>query len=113
IQPNLIAAKTNHTFVPYLKIPTMRILLTFIALMLFSLSFSQTNENAVIKTAIYCDHCKECETCGQKFATSMYKIKGVKMYDLDTEKNTITVYYNPKKTDLTSIKKGIGLMGYD
>ncbi|HCQ13269.1 heavy-metal-associated domain-containing protein [Flavobacterium sp.] len=71
------------------------------------------NEKAVIKTNIYCDHCKECETCGLNFKDNMLKIKGVKMYELDAEKMTITVYYNGKKTNIENIKNSISKLGYD
>ena len=73
----------------------------------------KTTQKAVIKTNIYCDHCKECETCGLKFKDHMLKITGVKMYELDEKKMTITVYYNSKKTDLATIKKAISKLGYD
>lgn len=43
----------------------------------------------------------------------MHKIKGLKMYDLDIENNQITVYFNPKKTDLQTIRESISKMGYD
>lgn len=90
-------------------------------LLLFTLfitltSFAQNgkkNEKAIIKTNIYCDHCKECETCGLNFKGNMLKIKGVKMYELDAEKMTITVYYNGKKTNLENIKTSISKLGYD
>ena len=68
---------------------------------------------AVIKTELYCDHCKACETCGQLFQKNMLKIKGVKMYELDEKAMTITVYYDPKKTDLEAIKTGISQLGFD
>ncbi|TDE29344.1 heavy-metal-associated domain-containing protein [Flavobacterium ranwuense] len=73
----------------------------------------KSHQKAVIKTNIYCDHCKECETCGLKFKDQMLKINGVKMYELDEKKMTITVYYNPKKTDLQTIKVAISKLGYD
>lgn len=73
----------------------------------------KTNQKVVIKTTLNCDHCKECETCGLKFKTEMLKIKGIKMYELDDEKMTFTIYYNPKKTDLQDIKLGISKLGYD
>lgn len=82
----------------------------------FSASFAQEpkkNQKAVIKTAIYCDHCKECETCGKNFQANMHKIKGLKMFELDEKKMTITVYYNGTKTNLETIKKGISKLGYD
>lgn len=34
---------------------------------------TKKNQKAIIKTAIYCDHCKECETCGKNFQTNMLK----------------------------------------
>ena len=73
----------------------------------------KTNQKAVIKTTLNCDHCKECETCGLKFKTEMLKIKGVKMYELDDKAMTFTIYYNPKKTDLQAIKVAISKLGYD
>lgn len=73
----------------------------------------KTNQKAIIKTNIHCDHCKQCETCGLKFKDHMLKITGVKMYELDEKKMTITVYYNAKKTDLIAIKKAISKLGYD
>lgn len=73
----------------------------------------KSNQKAVIKTTLHCDHCKQCETCGLKFNTEMLKIKGVKMYELDDKAQTFTIYYNPKKTTLLEIKKGIAKLGYD
>ena len=90
-----------------------------ILLLVILFSFSNTtfaqksNEKAVIKTVLNCDHCKECETCGLKFKTEMLKIKGVKMYELDDQAMIFTVYYNGKKTDLQTIKIAISKLGYD
>ncbi|MBK0370228.1 heavy-metal-associated domain-containing protein [Flavobacterium agrisoli] len=83
---------------------------------LFSIAFSFSQNKpgkAVIHTTIYCDHCKACETCGQNFKSKMLKINGVQMYELDEKSMTITVYYNPKKTNLELIKTGITQLGYD
>ena len=88
----------------------------FIAL-LFSISNSvsaqKTTQKAVIKTTLHCDHCKECETCGQLFKTEMLKIKGLKMYELDDKAMMFTVYFNTKKTTLQAIREGISKLGYD
>lgn len=73
----------------------------------------KTNQKAVIKTTLNCDHCKLCETCGLKFKSEMLKIKGVKMYELDDQKMTFTVYFNEKKTNLQTIKTAISKLGYD
>jgi mercuric ion binding protein len=90
---------------------------TILLIALFAISnFStaqKTNEKAVIKTVLNCDHCKECETCGLKFKKEMLNIKGVKMYELDDKAMTFTIYYNPKKTDLQTVKIAISKLGYD
>ena len=91
----------------------MKLFLFVFAFFIFSSSHAQKNQKAVIKTQIHCDHCKECETCGELFSQKMYKIEGVKMYELDTDKNQITVYYNSKKTDLPAIRTAISKLGYD
>ena len=85
------------------------------AFFLFSnTTFAQkTNQKAVIKTTLHCDHCKACETCGELFKTEMLKIKGLKMFELNEEAMTFTIYYNEKKTDLQAIKEGISMLGYD
>jgi len=91
-------------------------LLTLIAVFFFALNMSaQTKESgkAEIKVSIECDHCKVCETCGHNFRDNMLKVKGVKMYELNEEKKTITVYYNTKKTDLATIKTAISKLGFD
>ena len=90
--------------------------ISIIAVLFFAtnnVSAQKTNQKAVIKTTLNCDHCKECETCGLKFKTEMLKIKGVKMYELDDKAMTFTIYYNAKKTDLQTIKVAISKLGYD
>jgi mercuric ion binding protein len=73
----------------------------------------KTIQTATIKTAIYCDHCKACETCGPKFNQALLKEKGVQMVVLDDKTMTIKVTYNSKKTDLAKIKTAISKLGYD
>jgi mercuric ion binding protein len=73
----------------------------------------KTIQTATIKTAIYCDHCKNCETCGDKFNRTLLKEKGVQMVVLDEKAMTINVTYNSKKTDLPKIKQAISKLGYD
>jgi len=91
------------------------ILIAFTALLFSSNANAQqkTVQTATIKTTIYCDHCKQCETCGDKFNRTLLKEKGVQMVVLDEKAMTIKVTYNTKKTDLTKIKTAISKLGYD
>lgn len=89
------------------------LLLIAVFLVSNSVAGQKTNQKAVIKTTLHCDHCKQCETCGLKFKTEMLKIKGVKMYELDDKTMIFTVYYNSKKTNLQTIKTAISKLGYD
>lgn len=88
-----------------------------IFLMLFSASAfaqkSKTVQTAVIKTKIYCDHCKQCETCGDKFNKDLYNEDGIKRVDVDSKANTITVVYDTRKTDIGKIRVMISKLGYD
>lgn len=82
----------------------------------FNLSFAQSEkkiEKAIIKTNIYCEHCLQCESCGKKFNTELYKINGLKSYELNQVDMTFTVYFNTKKTNLETIKNKIATLGYD
>lgn len=91
----------------------------FITLTVFFFSNSafaqkeKTIQTAVIKTAIYCDHCKQCESCGDRLQKTLLKEKGIQMITLDDKEMTIKVVYNSKKTDLTKIKTAISKLGYD
>lgn len=68
---------------------------------------------SVIKTHFNCDHCKKCETCGLKFEAELYNTKGIKAFQIDEKKMTITVIYNPAKVDLLTIKNAISKLGFD
>ena len=89
------------------------LIVLFIALTTVASAQNKKSEKAVIKSNIVCDHCKVCETCGLNFKENMLKVKGIKMYELDEEKETITVYFNPKKTNLQDIKTAISKLGFD
>ncbi|MGV3461460.1 MAG: heavy-metal-associated domain-containing protein [Flavobacterium sp.] len=95
---------------PILKfiIPALLFFITLTA----SAQEKKTIQTAVIKTSIYCDHCKACETCGPRF-NQLLKQKGVQMVTLDEKAMTLKVTYNSKKTDLVTIKKAISKLGYD
>ncbi len=70
-------------------------------------------ETIVIKTTIYCDHCKECGSCGGKIEKDLGFNKGIKLVKLDEKAMTITVTFNPKKTTSDEIRKAISKYGYD
>ena len=95
----------------FLKVIAFICLLT--SPVLSSAQDGKKNQKAVIKTNIYCDHCKQCETCGKSFQSELLKVKGLKMMELDEIAMTITVFYDTRKTDLQSIKTAIANLGYD
>lgn len=77
-------------------------------------AFAQkTIQTAVIKTVIHCDHCKACETCGEKFNKTLLREKGVQMVELDEKEMTIKVVFNSKKTNLDNVRTAITKLGYD
>ncbi len=95
-----------------MKITLLAITLLCTSATLFAQKQKKT-EKAEIKISINCDHCKMCETCGQKFEQELYNIKGLKRYELNEEAKTLTVYYSTKKTNLQNIKTFISGLGYD
>lgn len=66
---------------------TFKVFITFSLIVLFSSSvFAQKakkTETLVVKTAIYCDHCLQCETCGMKMKQELMYTKGVKSMDIE------------------------------
>ena len=74
---------------------------------------SDKTETIVIKTAIYCDHCKECESCGGKIQHDLSFDKGIREVILDEKLMTITINFNPSKTNPDEIRKRISSYGYD
>ncbi len=93
----------------------LKSLLLFIGMFAFSnTAFAQrTVQTVVIKTQIHCDHCKKCESCGDKFNKTLLREKGIQMVELDEKEMTIKVVFNSKKTDLAKIKTAISKLGYD
>lgn len=79
-------------------------------------AFAQKNSHiktALIKTTIYCDHCKQCETCGDKFLKDLYNENGIRRVELDAKAMTITVVYDSRKTEPGQIRLFISKLGYD
>lgn len=92
-------------------------LLFVIVLLCFSTVLFAKKSKKVAKTVIHislnCDHCKLCGTCGILFESELYKIRGLKRFDLNENEKTLTVYYNKEKTDLAEIKAYISNLGYN
>jgi mercuric ion binding protein len=93
----------------------LKSLLLFFGMIAFSnTAFAQkTVQTVIVKTVIHCDHCKACETCGDKFNKTLLREKGIQMVELNEKEMTIKVVFNSKKTDLTKIKTAITKLGYD
>ena len=66
-----------------------------------------------IKSSIYCDHCKECPSCGKRLENAVYDLKGIKRVDIDEQAKTLVVVYNSEKTNPEEIKKAITQVGFD
>lgn len=95
----------------------MRFKIFLVLLTMISISgLAQKNSHiktAVIKTMIYCDHCRQCETCGDKFQKDLYNETGIKRVDVDPKAMTITVVYDSRKIEADQIRKAISKLGYD
>ena len=78
-------------------------------------AFAQKNKNVqtvVIKTQIYCDHCKICESCGGRILNDLYNVTGVKSTEVDPKTNTIKVTYDIKKITLEQLRIKISKLGF-
>jgi copper chaperone CopZ len=64
-------------------------------------------ETIEIKSSVVCGMCKE------KIEKELAFEKGVKAIDVNLKAQTVTVTFNPKKTDKEKIKKAITEIGYD
>ena len=88
------------------------ILLMFMSVTAFAQK-SKPVKTAVIKTAIYCDHCKICESCGGRILKELYNENGIKSTSVDSKSNTITVVYDERKITIEQVKLKISKLGFD
>ena len=101
-------------FKPFLKMTLNKTFTSLLLLLLISVSaIAKKSETIIIKTNIYCDHCKECSSCSGKIEHDLSFDKGIEIVKLDEKAMTITVTYNPKKTTPEEIRKLISGYGYD
>jgi len=80
-----------------------------------TLAFGQSKKKATIDIAtnISCDHCLRCGSCAPRIQRAIRVNKGIKMVNVDPNKNVITVKYKTKKTSAEKIKEAINNAGFD
>ena len=86
------------------------ILLFFFTSAIYSQSKMDT---VIVKTNVYCNHCKKCESCGGKIETQLLYTKGIKEVIYNEKEMTIMVVYKKEKTSVDLIKTAITKLGYD
>ena len=95
----------------------LRLTTTILLALLFVSSADAQNaksvKTAVIKTTIYCDHCKICESCGGRILKELYNENGIKSTSVDSKANTITVIYDERKITLEQVRIKISKLGFD
>lgn len=93
--------------------------LAFLLCLMLNFSFSahaqktKPVKTAVIKTMIYCDHCKICESCGGRILKELYNESGIKSTSVEPKANTISVIYDSRKISIEQIRQKISQMGFD
>jgi len=74
---------------------------------------AQKVQTLIVKTAIGCDHCKSCGSCGTRIEEALYREKGIKRVDVDDKKMEIKVVYNSEKVTPQIIRTTIAANGFD
>lgn len=74
---------------------------------------SKGKETISVKTNIYCDHCKQCESCGARIYAQLMDKPGISKVKMDEENSSIIVTYNSAKTDAKSVRDAINDAGFD
>lgn len=85
----------------------------FVAFSVVAFAQSASKQTVTIKTNIYCDHCKECESCGGRFERELPFIKGIKNYSFDEKAMTLLITYNTKQTNPAKLRAAISKIGFD
>ena len=73
---------------------------------------AQTKETITIKTNIYCDHCKQCESCGPRIYNQVMDVPGVRKVKIMEENASVIVTYNSDKLDPKAIRDAINDAGF-
>lgn len=94
--------------------PLTKVIITVLILFLNNTANAQSKAATVnIKTSIYCDHCKRCESCGKRLEEAVYKEKGIKRVDIDEKTKIVSIIYNTTKTSPEKLRLAIANAGFD
>jgi mercuric ion binding protein len=79
----------------------------------FSANAQKKIETIEIKTNTFCNHCKVCESCGERMETELPFVKGIKLATYNEDSMTISVVYKTKKITPDAIRQEISQLGFD
>lgn len=99
----------NFLILVYMK----RILIFLLALAPFFLHAQTKVATIVVKASIYCDHCKKCESCGERLENAIREEKGIKRVDINEKEKSVSIVYNTSKTSAEKLRQAIANAGFD
>ena len=83
------------------------------AIMISLVSISAWAASAADSTAVFTVEPKmSCANCEKKIKSNLRFEKGIKSIATSVPQQTVTIVYNPKKTNVEAIKKGFAKIGY-
>jgi periplasmic mercuric ion binding protein len=86
-----------------------RIVAVWVTIMTIGFGVNAQNKTEVVKIKTSA----KCGMCKARIEGDMGKTKGVQKVNLDLNDKTVSIVYNPKKTDLATLKASISKIGYD
>lgn len=89
---------------------TKKIFLSFMILFAMT-SFLSAQEKKDSKETVVFKVDIDCNSCKNKIEKNIPFEKGVKAMDIDMEKNTVTITYDSKKTDIAKLQEGFKKIG--
>jgi periplasmic mercuric ion binding protein len=70
-------------------------------------------QSLTVRTSITCDHCQQCPDCRANITKHVKKNKGIKKVTVNPVDNSITVMYDPGRTNPEAIRNSINSAGFD
>jgi copper chaperone CopZ len=90
---------------------TKNLILSFIMLFgITSVATAQDKKDNSKETVVF-EVNIDCNNCKNKIEKNIPFEKGVKAMDIDMENKTVTITYDPKKTDIASLQEGFKKIG--